>query len=176
MANLPVPAERTWNTGDIVTAALLNSNLRDAVNFLLNPPLFVGYQAASQDILTTANTPLAIDTNVVDTYNGHSTTSNNSRYYAQVAGWYSVIASVEFDGNATGSREIFLVASSGSLLYTASQVYNAGSAGNVNLNTGTWPVFLNVGDWIAADVVQFSGSTINTIAGASGLAVTWLHS
>jgi len=45
-----LPTFRTWVTGEIVTAAELNSNVRDAGTFLLSWPVFEGRQTVAQTL------------------------------------------------------------------------------------------------------------------------------
>ena len=101
---LPVPSQRTWSVGDVVTAAMMNANVRDAVNFLAAPPLAILTQANAQSIPATAWTPISLDTSVADTYSGHSNTVNNSRYTSQVGNFYFVLGMVAYASNATGDR------------------------------------------------------------------------
>lgn len=93
MPNLPVPVPGTQASGNFLTSALWNAQVRDAVNFLTGPPVFYGYQTAVQSLVAATFTAVTIDTEVVDTYGGHSTTVSTSRYVCQLAGVYEVCGS-----------------------------------------------------------------------------------
>ena len=175
---LPVPSEMTATVGQILTAAEWNSNVRDGINFLLNPPMFVGTQATTQSIANGAWGWLTIDTSVVDTYSGHSNTTNNMRYTAQVAGWYECTANVAWASNATGVRSVALgVNSTTPISATIFNLY-PGTAGYDPICQTTYKVFLNVGDYVQGLVMQTSGAALLTASGASGqsfLTVEWVH-
>ena len=81
MANLPVPIPAAEVPGNFITGALWNANVFNGLTFLLNPPLFAGYQTTGQSI-PSGQSPVAItmDTETIDTYGGHSTTTNASRF------------------------------------------------------------------------------------------------
>lgn len=171
---LPVPSPRTWSVNDLVSAALLNTNIRDAVNFLANAPLFLGWQSAAQSIPNSVFTAVALDTNAVDTYNGHSTVTNNTRYTAQVAGWYECIGSFSFASNATGFRvgEIF---KNGAVLSPEVQSNVAVPGAGTYAAQVDHLVFLAVGDFVEMRVDQGSGAALSLIAGHSALGVRWIH-
>ncbi len=170
---LPVPTQRTWTTSDIVTAAMMNANVRDAVKFLENPPLFLGTSAAVQSVPAAVFTSIAFDTNTIDTYGGHSTTVNNSRYTAVVAGYYFCSGVVAFAPNATGNRFVEFAKNSAALVPDI----------RVNATTGGWAthiglanlVQLNVGDYLELQGWQNSGGALNTESNASYLQMQWVH-
>jgi hypothetical protein len=161
--------------GDIVTAAEMNANVRDAVGFLESPPVFFGYQNVSQSIANNTPVPVTFDSESVDTYNGHSTLSTTSRYTAQVAGWYDVVGTISYPLNATGVREVLLAVNG-----TALTPYRA------ELPAGAQPlvfqlaqmVFLNVYDYVETWALQTSGGALSLGVGstASGMTVEWRHS
>jgi hypothetical protein len=95
-----MPVTTTFSVGQILTAS--------EMTLLASPPLFVGYQNTSQPLASGAWTKIVIDTNVVDTYNGHSVITNPSRYTAQVAGWYQITGGCAFGINASGQRAVKL--------------------------------------------------------------------
>jgi hypothetical protein len=171
---LAVPSEMTAVAGAILTAAQWNSNVRDGVNFLANTPLFMGLQSATQTVANNAFVPVSIDVSVIDTYGGHSTTTNNSRYISQLAGYYQVFARSTFTGNSTGRRigGIFLNGSA----YRNSENDPIGT--NVKTISVSDFVFLNVGDYIESQVFQTSGAGLaltNSTGYTSSLSARWVH-
>lgn len=171
---LPVPTEMTAVVGNILTAAQWNSNVRDGVNFLANPPLFIGYQSAAQSIPNSAFTAISLDTEVADTYGGHSTTTNNSRYVAQVAGWYLGIGQVALAGNASGLRSPALYVN-GAAALPQMQAEIAPNGGSTTIVQAVGITYLNVGDYIEVRIDQTSGGALNTVANVSFLAALWVH-
>lgn len=101
---LPLPSPITAAVGTKLSASIWNSNVRDAVNFLLNPPTALLYASTTQSLTNNTGTPIAFNLEVYDTYNGHSTTTNNSRYVGLIPGNYLCIAQLSIATNATGIR------------------------------------------------------------------------
>lgn len=101
-----VPVFRTWVAGEIVTAAYMNTNIRDAGNFFVAVPLAVLRQTVAQSFPTGAFTALLLDTEDIDRDGGHSTVTNTSRYTAQTSGWYSFQGSINFAVSTVGQRTI----------------------------------------------------------------------
>lgn len=99
-----VPVFRTWTAGEIVTAAFMNTNIRDAGNFLLGRPVAELRQAAAQSIATSAFVAFLLETEDLDTDNGHSTVTNLSRYTGATPGWYRFSGGTSYATNATGKR------------------------------------------------------------------------
>lgn len=139
-----VPVEITWVTGQIVTAAQLNANLRDAINFLIAPPLMVLRKTAGQNINTTTWTAITFDTEDKDNDGMHSTVTNTSRATAVTQGWYALDTNLDWAANATGQRLL------------AWTINGAGRAGKVHFNAAgafdtaqntSGKIFLNVGDF-----------------------------
>lgn len=87
MATVPTPLDPT--AGDKLSAAAFDAGVRDALNFLLDPPRC--------EVAMTANTALANntaalvtwDSEITDNDSMHSTVSNQSRIVIQTAGRYT---------------------------------------------------------------------------------------
>lgn len=97
----------------------------------------------------------------VDTDNGHSTTSNNSRWYAQKARWYVASAQVSFTHSTASSlsyrgARIRKNGDNGQMP-GASTLLPVAANGQVSVSTSSIPVWCNVGDWI--DVQAFHNAT-----------------
>ncbi|MFJ9616702.1 hypothetical protein [Streptomyces noursei] len=90
MANLPAPVQSTAAPGNFLTSALWNAQVRDSVNFLLNPPMYFGYSTTAVSISAGGYSAIGMDTDITDTYGGHSKVTNTSRYTCQLAGYYEV--------------------------------------------------------------------------------------
>src|SRR6185312_17261357 len=99
-----VPILRTWVAGELVTAAYMNTNVRDAGNFLLATPTFQGRQSISQSMPNLTNTAVLFDTEIIDSDNVHSTTTNTSRYTPLTPGYYQFGGGVGWTLNTTGVR------------------------------------------------------------------------
>lgn len=153
-----VPNQRDWVVGEIVTAAMLNSNVRDAVDFLLDPPMCDLYQAAAQSIPNGALTALVWDTEVYDNDSAHSTVTNSSRITIQTPGWYHVSAAYSMDLNTTGYRLVCLY-KNGSVAKTGNRI-----APSSNQTAAVLDAYLSVsaGDYLEIVVLQSSGAALST--------------
>ena len=175
---LSPPSQRTWSTFDLTTAAMMNANVRDAVNFLANVPLFVGEQTVTQSIPNAAYTSVTWDTNIIDTYSGHSTVTNPSRYTAQVAGTYRIMARSSFGSNATG-RRIAAMAKNGAQVF-GSQVelaVNPTATGQTTVHS-EYEVACIIGDYLEFQIYQASGAALGTAVGSPAggfVVVQWMH-
>lgn len=177
MSNLPVPTPRTFTVAETETGSFLNS-VRDALNFVLNPPMASLYQNVSQNVATTTWTAVTFDSSLLDTYGGHSNSTNNSRYTAQVAGWYSVGGGVGYVANATGGRGADVYKNGSPITAGASVVGTSGAgASHVSALSGVM-VFLNAGDYIEIFAWQNGANPLATATGqyASYAFIRWEHS
>jgi hypothetical protein len=168
----------TWASvvpGAFLTSALWNANVNSNGTFLTNPPLYAGYQSAAQSVADSTLTAIAMGSAVVDSYGGHSNTTNNSRYTAMVPGYYLVIGQVGFAANAGGNRLIELHKNGGSTLTLGQGVSPAPGTANNSANQVGALVLLNAGDYVEAYTYQTSGAALNTIPAQTGMTVLWLH-
>lgn len=175
MPNLPVPAWATVTPGQFDTSALFNTVSNNG-QFLSNIPLFVGQQSSVQSTTNGGWTTLTFDVNIFDTYGGHSTVTNNSRYTAQVAGYYTAVGVAAFAVNSTGSRGTRL-SKNGSVIAGSGQLVGAGTL-NATVASSTTSVFLAVGDYLEVSAGQNSGGALSTSNGGEStcqLWVAWAH-
>lgn len=175
MSFLPVPNPRTYTAGEFATAAELNA-IRDAINFLTNPPIFKGVQTTVQSTTSAAWVAMSLDTTSTDSYGGHSNTSNNSRYVSQVAGWYWVLGFAAW-ASAVQSEVDCVIAVNGATVPGSAQ-FLPREASAVAAADAAALVFLAVGSYVEVWGRQASGGALNTFAGsdlAPALNVFWMH-
>jgi hypothetical protein len=176
MTNAPVPAPRTFGPGETETGGFLNSQ-RDGLNFLLNVPAAYLTQSTLQSVPNATWTAVNFDASTFDSYGGHSNSTNNTRYTAQVAGWYMVFGCGSIATNATGQRGT-AAAKNGTRIQGAAGFYGA-VAGNASVSPSPPTiVFLAAGDYIEIQVYQSSGGALNTAVGVdldSSVTIVWLH-
>jgi len=100
-------APSTWVAGAVLTAAQLNQQLRDNMNFLAIPNMC---RARSTTATTIPNaTATIIPFAAADSYDTaamHSTTVNNSRVTVGLVGVYSITGLIYLTANGTGQRII----------------------------------------------------------------------
>lgn len=137
-------------------------------------PVFHLAQTVAQSISNNSSpdTAVLLDTEVYDTDNGHSTTSNTSRYTVQTSGVYLLFGVVVYAANSTGGRNAkFRV--NGSTNYWGQQVTVSGTLPSAFNCSGLIP--LNAGDYVELATWQNSGGALNTdvtnfVVGGSRLA------
>lgn len=173
-----VPSVTSHVTADLITAADYNSGPAATNAFLIAPPIFVGYNSAGQTIATgNPAQRIALDANLVDSDTGHSNTVNNTRYTAQVAGWYAVSGVVSFAANATGAREAFITKNAGAIGTGAVALYPAAGAGVTCVGTSTGLIQLAVNDYVELWGYQTSGGNLalaSTTQTSTGMSVWWV--
>lgn len=176
-----VPAPITFVASNVLSAAQLNTNVRDAVNFLIAPPAAVLRNSAAQSLTTATWTPLTWDTEDLDSDNAHSTVTNTARYTAVTAGWYLVTGNVEFVANATGIRQARIT--DGTTVFGGQNAVSASAGGTTTLSVSAM-VFLAAAAFVQFEAYQTSGGALNTmvqgLVGASNgdtkMSVLWVHS
>lgn len=157
----------TWTVGQLVTAALMNSNIQALGLFVLSPPLVSAYASIGQSIPNNALTAVLLDTNVLDSDSGHSTTSNTTKYVNQVAGTYLVFGQVAFAANTTGARNATVAKNGTAVSYIQGQIAANNSGTTTTAFIGMLP--LAAGDFVEVWALQSSGGTLSTAGGASSL-------
>lgn len=156
-----VPSPRTWAVGELLTAAKLNTDLRDGLNFLLTPPRALLHKSANQSINLTTWTAVTWDSEQYDSDGGHSDSTNNSRYTVQTAGWWEFHARIMFNTAAGGDRGArFLKNGAGNPFGE----HASGSSTSVNdAGTHGWAL-LSVGDYIETQAYQGASGSLSVAA------------
>lgn len=178
---LPVPTLPTEVPGNFMTSALYNTLGVNGLGFTMNPPVALVYQTATQSLASATNIAITMDSSFLDTYGGHSNTTNTSRYVGQVPGYYAVYGVVAYANNTTGRRAATIgkngsitVVNGGFGIFQAlggTDISCAQAFGIVQLNGST--------DYVEIYGNQGSGVAVSTVVGAtvqqSMLMVWWLH-
>lgn len=160
-----VPVEMTAVAGAVLTAAQWNSNVRDAINFLIGVPVFEGRQTVAQSIANATEVAVLFDVEDVDNDNGHSVSTNTSRYTAQTAGRWQLSGAMSYVANATGFRNCDWLVNGGQITSLNYNNLTAGSSCRIAGRTMT--KFLNVGDYVEMGTFQTSGAALNTAVTAN---------
>jgi hypothetical protein len=181
----------TWTATDIYTGSAtgagkvpLNTELRDYVNFLTNPPIArVTAQGTAQTIPTGSGTWTSVQfpTNTVDTYGGWASGSN-TRYTAQRAGLYLIagLASVAEASPWAGYRAVRLLqtfAAGGTQAYAGwtTLPQTAGGTGTAIYATGL--IRMAAGDYVETQMQHTQGAalTLNNLANnSSRMIAVWM--
>lgn len=100
---------RTWATGEVVTAAMMNEQVRDNELFLRAHHSVRGYRTANQSIPDATDTPIEWTSEEYDTDGYHDVGSNPSRMTIPsglgLDGYYVVLARVTFNVSSVNQRE-----------------------------------------------------------------------
>jgi hypothetical protein len=170
---LAAPTSYTAAPGNFLTSALWNAQVRDSNAFFAGVPVFSGYQSVAQPINGSNNwAPLLIDSETIDNYGGHSTTTNTSRYTVQLAGTYQVFGSVAWTASSTGDRRLQITQNGASVLGSASSFDPSQVVLCAQQTMCIVPAA--VGDYFeiqACHTATTSPTTFNTNAGSGGSAM-----
>lgn len=149
------------------------------MNLLLNPPEAVLYQATAQSMTNGNWTTLTYDGSLSDSYNGHSNSTNPSRYTAQIAGFYMICGVVCTTANANGSRGVRLAKNGAVQTGSATFGVTNTTGDQYAISTPAWLLQMSVGDYVEVQGFQSSGAPLNTNVGSadvrSAMTVLWVH-
>jgi hypothetical protein len=177
---LSPPNQATYTVGQVLSSARMNSDVRDSVNFLANVPLLACSQTSGQVLTTGVVAPVALDFNSIDTYSGHSTVTNNSRYVAQVAGWYWVRGKVAFPPSTVGRRFVTLAVNGVENTQARVEVGPMADATGATSQDVLvqLQVSLPVTSYVEMWAFQASGASLTLVTGANDRSVfecRWVH-
>lgn len=178
MTGLAVPTPAQVVPGNLMTAALWNATVYNGITYLLNPPQCHAWQSSAQSVTSGAWTSISLNNTTTDPYAGHSDTTNNSRYTAQVSGWYEISGVVAFIANAAGYRAAKCVVNGAVINASTGYSWNNTGSWNSAVTTPVRVVFLNVGDYVELQGFQNSGGALSTTTLGelcSALTVRWVH-
>lgn len=173
-----IPSYVTWVAGTVVTAAALNSQVRDAGNFNIGRPYCSVYNNAGLATATGVSILLPFDSEVEDNDNMHSTVTNPSRITFNTAGVYMILPRLSLPSSANGGRQINLrlnaagnVAGGTSLIIMQGQQGSSGIAA-FGIPAQAWLYrAANVGDYIEMNIQQTSGGAQTTTTGQWNTAI-----
>jgi hypothetical protein len=168
-----VPVSSNQSPGNFVTGALWNAGPAASNTFLTGAPMAVIFQTTVQTLATGTQAAITFDSTSVDTDSQHSNVTNNSRFTCQVAGWYLLLGTVQFNNIAGGNRACWF-AKNGT---TSNQFQGALGASGVNVFTAiscVGMIHLNVGDYIELDGFQDQGGNVATHTLGSSLCALWI--
>lgn len=165
--------DRTWVTGEVVTAAYFNTYLRDNVKWLsTDKGTARATQSATQSILNSSWTSQTFNTNVWDNASIHSTSANTERFTIPTGqgGKWMFGGSFSFAPNATGVRYGGIYISYVSINVEHSTLPDGAAATNAAFTMATTQSVtaaqhFNLTCW------QSSGGALNVNAGASAWAL-----
>lgn len=161
-----VPTTPVTLTG---TASSWGQQVVTDLSTLLNPVIFSGGQTATQSLTSATLTAITYETETIDTYSGHSTSVNTSRYTVPAAcnGWrLQFNAIVGITANATGGRAIE-IHKNGSAIPNSRVAVGSATATNATFIQVVCTGIVATGDFFEVFASQASGGALSTVAGSS---------
>lgn len=155
--------QRTWTTGDDITAARLNTYLRDDVGFLATPPSCRVYNNANISHSSSgSNQYLTFNTERFDTDTMHSTSVNTGRITFTTAGKYLVGGNITFAANSTGQRGVHVRLNGTTVIANYGCETVAGGLETPLFVVGYYA--FSASDYIELGCLQNSGGALNVLA------------
>lgn len=153
---------RTWVAAAILTAAQLNTDIRDNENFLFNPPQCRAFNNANISITNNLDTILGLNSERWDSgtpsNNMHDNTTNNSRIICRVAGLYLISGHISWAANATGKRYLQLRLNGATGI---AETYERPTVSEVATMSVSTTYQLAVNDYVEMRCYQDSGAALN---------------
>jgi len=157
---MPYTTPKTWASGDVLTAADLNTYVRDNVAFSANPPKVRVFMSAAVNVATSTASAPTFDSERFDTDTMHSTTVNTDRITFTTAGTYLIGANLDWAANGTGSRSADFLLNGVTVI--PGQTYPANTeAGFSTLQSPSTLYAFTAGQYATLRVRQNSGGAIN---------------
>jgi len=166
---------RTWVAGETVTAAQLNEQIRDNLDFLHSKDHASAYDSTNQSLTDSTYENITFDSEHFDSNSMHNTSSTTSRIKCNSDGLYLAVFKVTFDTNTTGIRRVQLRenAAGSSAGGTARGVWNGPAlSGENTIVAGSRLVRLVDTDYVEIFAYQNSGGALDVVNGSSQ---TWLQ-
>ena len=151
---MAVPSQRTWVSGDTLTAAQLQSDVRNAVNFLINPPMVKVYNSADWTNWAADGTQYLTlwDSESYDTDTMHSTASNTGRITFTTAGVYRISTKLKVPAPGTawtgGSRIVLEWRLNGTATVVDVQISNPQDGNVASGHSHTFDYMATAADYI----------------------------
>lgn len=120
---------------------------------------------STQSIASGTYTLISWDRNITDPTGLHSTSTTNSAITIKSAGWYHVQVQIQYESNATGSRNIRLY-KNGTVVDRTTAVFAAISGMASWAGTSNF-MYLLPGDYIEVGAYQNSGGVLNVLTNQS---------
>jgi len=158
-----IPGMHTFAVGEVLTAATLNTYLRDAVNFVLKKRPMMRCAQTSGGGTSLANTTWTNIGNmvvIVDSDSGLNTSTGT--YTVPNAGWYIVTGGVVYNPNTTGDRAVRLTVNGNAQIGIAS----SGAGPDRTAPILSRLLYLAAGATVNVQGWQSSGGALGTVVDA----------
>jgi hypothetical protein len=160
-------APKTWVTDEVVSAADLNTYLRDNDLWVLtDSPTCHVYRSTAQSVTSAGDPSLTFDTERFDNASVHSTSSNTDRLTipAGGAGKYIVGAVIDWAANTTGYRKLAVkVTGATEIARSVTPTTSTGASAQAIVAVYS----MAVADYFTIQVDQNSGGALNVARSAN---------
>ena len=159
---------RTWVAAETVTAAQLNTHIRDNLDFLHSKDHVSVYQSSNQTISDSTYTNITFDSEHFDSNSMHSTSTATARLKCNSDGLYLCVFKVQFETNTTGIRRVQLRenAAGSSVGGTGRGIWNGpGLASEDTVIAGSRLLRLVDTDYVELFAWQSSGGNLDVLGG-----------
>ncbi len=144
-------------TGTVAPASW-GDQVRDNLEFLVDPPTCSVSHSTTQTIATATVTTMSADTEAFDNDSMHSIATNTSRITIQTAGRYFIYGTVLFSQNGAASFRRVSILHNGTTSYGGMQI--VGSTTVDMRIQATRSLVLAAGDYVECTVRQDSGANV----------------
>jgi len=156
---MPFTTPKTWATNEVVTAANMNTHVRDNISFLAQPPQ-CSCSGNTVSLADSTDAALSAPNESFDNDSMHSTSSNTSRITINTAGRYLFTSRVRFAVNGSGARVTHYRVNGGTFVPTNACAPPPGGTSDALL-PGVWLLILSATDYVEVGAFQNSGGALN---------------
>lgn len=153
---------RTWVTGNILTAAQLNTDIRDNELFLYTPPRVLMRNGGFQTIADNTSTIATHNGEDFDTDGMHDNASNTGRATIRTAGVFLFVMTNEWADNTTGRRACESILN-GSTRTAFTDFGSPGAVGGQAKFQLVHTRYYAVNDYLEQQVYQNSGGNLDVL-------------
>ncbi len=149
-----VPNPRTWVDGELVSPEELNTEIRDAINFVLNPPAVAANLTTPQTIPDSTWTTITFNLVTRDT-DSISDLSTLGTYTIQTPGLYLLGCNAIWASNTSGVRHVAVFVNGVNVGRESRDAISSGVAGGLTISKSQ---VLTVGDVVEFKAHQNTGA------------------
>ena len=162
------PAGHVWVTGEVVTAANLNTYVRLNLEALYDAPFCRAFASAALGVASITITALALNTESQDNDAIHSTATNTTRFTPPTAGGYLVTGWVTYAGSTGGSQRTALLRLNGTTKIGQLDEPRNGAAETALSLVGAYR--FSGSDYVELCAYQDSGASLNVVTAVMSIA------
>lgn len=177
-----IPVATYHQTSDLATSQVWDTGPKALSDFLANRPMYRGHATFAVLFSSGVWTPVNYNLTDIDTDGAHNNIVNNTRFTAQVAGWYWVKGSSAWNPTGVGnnaSRFDTAIAKNATIVAGSATFVNKQTNDNACATASTM-VQLAVGDYLELYVRQLTGTSIfidnNSFGTLCDFNVIWISS